>query len=254
MGGPARRLVLASVLNANWRAWLRLVVLVLVLLFGLGRRGPDLARNLGYIYLVRSGVVSASYSPQAEAFLEQAATTHPSAEWGLALLTRWQGDAARSRTHLQALIASESDRLPLLQALYTYDVALARQAWQQYGGQPLAAFWLGKALTVSDPPGAIVAYEQGLRLNGRDGVLWVELGWLYRRQGQYAEALHAYDQGCRRRDRGGNGCWQAGLLAEEMGLRDRAADYYRQTLQQIPGYDPAIERLNGLSRRNGAHN
>jgi tetratricopeptide (TPR) repeat protein len=235
--------------NANHRSWFRLAALALVLLFGLGRSGAALVGNLGYIYLVRSGVVSASYAAHAEAFLGQAARVQPSAEWGLALLARWQGDAARSRTHLQALLVrGELSRLPAVQALRTDDVALARQAWQQYGDQPLAAFWLGKALAASDPPGAIVAYEQGLRLNGRDGVIWVELGWLYRRQGQYAEALYAYDQGCRRRDRGGNGCWQAGLLAEELGLTDRAADYYRQTLQQIPGYGPAVERLNRLAR------
>lgn len=205
--------------------------------------------NLGYIYLLRAGLVTGEAAPRTVTNLQEAAAEgKSSALWGLGLLARWQGDEAASRALWEEELALSSRSIPMLHNLYRKDEAMARMVHQRYPQSQLTGFWLGETLTESDVAQAIAIYEETMALGPVDGVRWVELGWLYRRNGQNTQAMAAYDRGCRLHDRGGNGCWQAGLLSQELGLNEQAADYYRLTLTQIPNYGPALERLAGLGQ------
>jgi len=225
-----------------------LALLLIALLVGRSLAGAALL-NRGSVALLRAGVETASAGPVAARYLAQAARAgRLSALWGLGMLAHWQGDESRSRRLWRQQLARIPAPLPFLHILYPQDESLARAAHRLYPDSTLATFWLGEVLAGRDVDAAIALYVQALARSPQDGVRWVELGWLYRHNGQAQKALHAYDRGCRLRDRGGNGCWQAGLLAEELGQSAQAARYYRLTLRQIPGYTPALERLAGLGQ------
>lgn len=203
--------------------------------------------NGGYVGLLRAGLETASAAPAAVVSLERsAAAGRSSGLWGLGLLAQWQGDETHSRALWERELALSSRSIPLLRILYPRDEALAEKSYRRYPQDPLTGFWLGETLADKDVARAIAVYEKAMAQDAYDGVRWVELGVLYLRNGQTTEALAAYDRVCRLRDRGGNGCWQAGLLSEELGQTEQAASYYRLTLRQIPGYGPALDRLAGL--------
>lgn len=189
---------------------------------------------------------SAAQSAAAVDFSQAARGGRVTAHWGLALLAYHGGDQAAAQEEMRQLLLAAPERMGLVHTLYPQDEALARFAEQAHPEQAFAAFWVGETLAQKDLAQAIAAYERGVELAPLDGVRWVELGQLYRRNGQLERALHAYDRACRLRDRGGNGCWRAGLLSEALGQNGKAAAYYRLTLRQIPGYGPALERLEAL--------
>jgi len=68
--------------------------------------------------------------------------------------------------------------------------------------------------------------QHGLRLAPHDGLRWRLLGDVLR---PYApqKAIKAYLQSCHNGDPGSNGCYRAGLLAEELGDYRSAIRYYR---------------------------
>lgn len=203
--------------------------------------------NRGYVELVRAGWESAEAAPRAASYLGEAADAgQVSALWGTGMLARWQGNEAESRSLWLDQLSRSPAMLSLLYTLYRQDIPIAERAHELYPDNVLAAFWLGEAVAPQDLPRAIALYERALAMTPLNAVRWVELGWHYRHNQQYEAALAAYDRGCVLRDRGGNGCWQAGLLSQELGLNQQAADYYRLTLRQIPDYAPALERLTGL--------
>lgn len=203
--------------------------------------------NFGYVNLLRAGWVTARAADSATRLLWAAAERREDAAiWGLGMLARWQGDEAHSRSLWLHQLDSMPRHLSLFYVLFAGDQEFAQEAHRLYPRSWLAAYWLGEVMAPGDLPAAIALYEETLAEDSGNGVRWVELGWLYRRNGQHMEALVAYGRGCALRDRGGNGCWQAGLLSQELGLEEQAADYYRLTLRQIPNYAPALARLAGL--------
>lgn len=207
----------------------------------------DWRQNQGVLHLMAALLGAPAEQPRALAFLERAKQAgKQEARWGLGLLAYVRGAHDVAQEEFRALIVTAPERIRLVHTLYPDDVELARLAEESHPEQAFAAFWVGETLAQSDPTAAMAAYERGLRLDPTNGVRWVELGWLYRNHGRYQEALMAYNRACELRDRGGNGCWQAGLLSEELGQYADAARYYRLTLDQIPGYAPALVRLRAL--------
>ncbi len=223
-----------------------LALLVVALLVWPSLHGAVLL-NGGYIDLLQAGLVTASAAPAALGSLEKAvAAGQSSGLWGLGLLARWQGDEARSRKIWERELALTPRSIPLLRIFHPQDEALAQQSRLRYPQYSLTGFWLGEALADKDVAAALAVYEETIAQDPADGVRWVELGILYLRHGESDKALAAYDRGCRLRDIGGNGCWRAGLLSEELGQNAEAIHYYQLTLRQIPNYAPALERLVGL--------
>ena len=71
--------------------------------------------------------------------------------------------------------------------------------------------------------------------------MWVRLGRLREAAGDVEGALAAYDQGCFLVDAGKNGCPHAGRLYMEAGDYELAAERYRTSMKQLPGW-PRAER------------
>ncbi len=171
----------------------------------------------------------------------------PAGAWGLALLAGWRGDKAEQERLLRQVVVSSPERIPVARILSPANLALASLARETHPDQPLAIFWVAEIeASAGDRPAAIEAYKQALALTPKDGVRWVELGYLYRDNAQPDLALSALERACQLRDRGGNGCWQAGLLAESLGQTAEARRFYNETLDQIPNYQPALDHLKAL--------
>ena len=234
-----------------WKRWWW-VGIGLALAVGLWLDGDGMLLNLGAVRLLQaSSLLSAPSPARAEAadLLLRVADREPSAHWALALLAAGEGEDARRRTHLMALLTAKPGRLPLVRDAFPEDLVLARWAWEQEPHSPVAAFWLARLTAQQDREAALALYQEGLRLDPLASERWVELGMLYRQAGRLEEALAAFRHGCELRDTGGNGCWQAGLLAQEMGRLDLAEEFYARTLEQMPGYTPAATRLQEVTHR-----
>jgi tetratricopeptide (TPR) repeat protein len=158
--------------------------------------------------------------------------------WFEAALARCRDDEATARLHWAAGLQHSPRRLDAIRAAAPFDLELARLTADLYPDNPDAHFWLAEAYREQgDAVAAITAYEAGLALTPGDGLTWRILGDLYRDAGyDWQTVAQTYDRACFRFDIGGNGCLRAGRLYLEHEQYDIAADRYRQSLQQIPGF------------------
>ena len=206
--------------------------------------------NLGNLLLTRGLLRGEPVNSDGIRLLKEVAPIYPQAYWGLAFYSQGIGNRLEQTSYLVELLRYRFDRAILVRVIRPDDPEMAMVAWEYHPERSFSQFWLGEALIGSDPKRAAVLYQEGLEQVPFDGERWVELGWIYRRIDLLEDALLAYREGCRWKDRGGNGCWQAGQLAQQMGRIGEARYFYEETLQQIPGYTPALERLNSLHNLN----
>jgi tetratricopeptide (TPR) repeat protein len=106
-------------------------------------------------------------------------------------------------------------------------------------------FLFARILSKEAPDKAIELYREGLRYNPADGVRWKELAELLRKD-YPEEALNAYIKSCRLGDPGFHGCYNAGLIYEEMGNYQEAIKFYRLSKWQV-----SQERVPELEIKSG---
>ncbi len=83
---------------------------------------------------------------------------------------------------------------------------------------------------------------------------WLLLGHILAAQDRYAQALDAYNEGARLVPSDPQFTYQQGLMAEELGLLDKAASAYRRTLRLNPPDDAALGQLVFVERQRCAWN
>jgi tetratricopeptide (TPR) repeat protein len=123
-------------------------------------------------------------------------------------------------------------------ALAELDTTTALQIYKEFGLDDLAnisrtnnfeaIFILARVLSKDSPEKAIKLYRQGLQISPGDGVRWRELGDILRPNDPEG-AIDAYLHSCYYFDPGFNGCYRAGLTAEQMGDYQNAIRYYRRS-------------------------
>jgi len=86
----------------------------------------------------------------------------------------------------------------------------------------------------------VALFREGLALDPRDGLRWRELGDALRSLDP-KEAIEAYLQSCFNGDPGANGCYRAGLTAEQLSDYENAIRYYRYSR-----WEGALNRANQL--------
>lgn len=173
--------------------------------------------------------------------------------WFRAVVATCNGETAVAQTAMQEALATSPHYIDLVHALVPEDNTLASFAADHYPAEPQALFWLGDLLAgQGDADSAIVAYEQGLVGDRRNGLIWVRLGHLYEDKGDWQTAVHAYDNGCYYVDRGKNGCPAAGRLYLAHEQYQLAIQRYQTSLIQLPDWTPAkrglVEALLALGR------
>jgi tetratricopeptide (TPR) repeat protein len=177
--------------------------------------------------------------------------------WLRAIVAHCSGDTVAAQAAIQEALAASPRYVTLAHSLAPEDVTIAEFAAAQYPTDSEARFWSGDLLVEQgDVDKAMVAYEQGLTVDGRNGLIWVRLGRLYEDKGDWESAVNAYDQGCRHIDQGKNGCPAAGRLYMAHNQYELAAERYRESISQLPGWLPAkrglVEALLALGRTDEA--
>jgi len=91
-----------------------------------------------------------------------------------------------------------------------------------------------------NPTQAIQAYETGLAQQPeKNANAWLSAGRLYEAEGDWERAVQAYNQACYYVDQAKHGCHNAGRLYLEHEQYELAAQRYRDSLVQLPGWHRA---------------
>ena len=136
------------------------------------------------------------------------------------------------------------DRLEVIRAAQPNNLELAYQAASLYPQNHYAQFWLAENLTeAGDKSGAIKAYENGLLWDKKNGLAWRKLGDLYNQEGDWENAVKAYDQACKLVDLGKNGCFMSGTIYLDHGYYDLAENKFRKSVDQLPDWLPSKKGL-----------
>lgn len=157
--------------------------------------------------------------------------------WFLGHLARSRGDIPVRDAAWRDVIRCDPGYVAFLMKILPDDAPLALYATQ---AQPTAAsgwFWLAEirggfiaynftAVTDANRSEITALLQRGLALDPGDGLRWRELGDLLRPNDPQA-AIAAYLQSCFHGDPGSNGCWLAGLTAEQLGDLPNAIRYLR---------------------------
>lgn len=147
--------------------------------------------------------------------------------WLGSMIAHAAGRAAESENEWRAAIECGPIYVQMLFALAPDNERLAQQAVDHYPQSATALFWLAKIRSELDPNAALALYRRGLTIEPGASARWRELGDLLRMRGEFDAALDAYLQSCYHGDFGSNGCWQAGLTAEQHGDIESAIKYLR---------------------------
>ncbi len=155
-----------------------------------------------------------------------------------------RGDESAAGSAFLEAAAQPGARVDVLRAHRPDDLALAQAAIAHHPDAPAAHFWLGDALLAAGETGqARQTYEAGLALDRREADIWVRLARLYETQGDLPAAAEAYSQACGHLDSGKNGCLHAGRLYLALGDYALAELRYRESIVQLPGYEPSFRGL-----------
>jgi predicted Zn-dependent protease len=177
--------------------------------------------------------------------------------WLQAIIVKCAGDTTVNQAALKKALAIAPSYIELVRTQAPENLTLARSAVEHYPTEPIALFWLADLLAEQeDTDDAIDAYERGLVGDEQNGLMWVRLGRQYEEKGDWETAVQAFDKGCHYVDQGKNGCPAAGRLYLAHNQYELAAQRYRDSLLQLPGYAPAkrglVEALLALGRTDEA--
>lgn len=137
--------------------------------------------------------------------------------------------------------------------LVTLDPQRAKELYRNLGvaeltanGQPgsvEALFLWARIIGQESPEEAIELYREAFQLKAYDSIHWREFGDLLRVSYPDA-AIEAYLKSCEYGDAGSNGCYRAGLTAEQLGDFQAAIRYYR-----LSRWSGALERADQLEQQ-----
>lgn len=214
------------------------LILMLAVLWRSGQLTLSWRRNvfaLGtHSYCIKPSLASEKIS-QLDGFAQT-----PGSAWFEAINTLCDGGIEGHKNAVKAAIAGYPERIFIVKTFLPHDQELAQYAAQTHPDNAQAQFWLGDILIEqNDTQGGITAYQNGLQHQPGDGLSWMKLGRLHEAQGDWESAIDAYDQACFYVDDGKNGCPNAGRLYHEHGLYKLAADRFKRSTGQLPGWLPA---------------
>jgi tetratricopeptide (TPR) repeat protein len=186
---------------------------------------------------------SISQMSSAQAALADINQKNCGSNWMLGWTERGLGNFTGQEQAWGDLVQCQEDYTPLL-----LRIAPAREDWAQasvlwHSQDARAWFWLASTRKPNNPQAAIQLYETGLRLYPFDTLNWIELGDLLSESDPKA-AIQAYLHACLNGDPGSNGCYRAGLTAEQLGDVPSAIRYYRYSQ-----WSGAQERANQLEQQ-----
>jgi hypothetical protein len=138
----------------------------------------------------------------------------------------------------QLAAACDPQYVALMQRMHTDDLSLAQIALASQPGSAESWFWAGDLL----PEKKIEYYQKGLAIEAWDGKRWLSLGDALQSK-DIEQAMQAYLNACKNGDPGYHGCARAGSMAEQLGLYQKAIEFYR--LSAYPRVREKADALEG---------
>jgi hypothetical protein len=237
----------------NKVAWLVLTGFLCIGIFQVEPLHLQFSRNMADLAASAGFLADSSQLPAATKMLNELSASDCREGWLLGLAYDRLGQTMERERSWGILPSCPSDYVTLLYGLRIENPDWAMQALAAHPGNPDAWFWAAYTLTgniqvdgrteLIDPEDydrVIWIYRQGLALDRGNSIAWRELGDLLHDRDPKG-AIEAYLQSCYHGDRGSNGCYRAGLTAEEGGDYKNAIQYYR-----LSRWSVARERANRL--------
>lgn len=236
--------------NVAWSSRRIVIVLTLgcCLILGWGLR-HRLAFNLATLQVAHALFVDPEQ--QSEALQRMQGHTEGSCHghYFVARLADAQGDVSRRDAAYSSLLSCSDDFDDLVAFLLPEHHVLATEAHRQHPQNPAAHLWRARQLakgTASQRQRAQAMFRSALALDPSNGRAWIELGQLLHHQNR-RKALIAYAEACKRGDYYGQGCWQAGAAAIELGDLEAAIQFYRTS--RMPGSQAFAQGLEAQRKR-----
>lgn len=110
---------------------------------------------------------------------------------------------------------------------YPLERNLAELAVQMYPDDTFPLYWLAESMGKKTTPEKKPIFERILAINPKDGVAWRYMGIIYVTEKNIPAAIQAHINSCMYGDPGSNGCFNAGVLFEQIGDYENALYYYR---------------------------
>jgi tetratricopeptide (TPR) repeat protein len=184
-------------------------------------------RNMVHLQVLQS---SFSMDRQAKTIaadlLKQQASSDCRNNW---LLSQLYDDQEQQTSIYQTVMACSQDYWPLVLSVRPTNLALATQAVELKPQDSSAWLWLARSQDTKDPNVALPSYLKVVNLNQYNGLAWCRIGTIYWSQSKFEQAKSAYLNCCKNEDPGGNGCFNAGRMAETLGDPRQAIEYYRMS-------------------------
>lgn len=158
------------------------------------------------------------------------------AHWMATLQAQAQGELQERDQAFQLAAACDPQYVAFMQRMHPDDLSLAQIALASQPGSAESWFWVGDLL----PEKKIEYYQTGLEIEARNGERWLSLGDALQSK-DFEQAMQAYLNACKNGDPGYHGCLRAGLMAEQLGLYQKAIEYYR-----LSAYSRVREKADAL--------
>ncbi len=163
--------------------------------------------------------------------------------WQVILMAYANNDRSEIEADWKHLLDCTPNAIDWLFEMFPEREDMAGEAAILYPKEPLAWFWLGEqANQAVNPQRALQYYSETIRLDPANGLAWCRLGNIHEDQEQLQTAMVDYWQCCLNGDRGSNGCYGAGRIAEKLGDIPAAIQYYRHS-----HWLPALQRADALA-------
>lgn len=231
------------------RARLAAAALTVLVLLAVWSQRPRLGFNLAMLKSARALLVDPGQQPDALDDMQQRAGAFCHGHYFEGRLADALGRSAQRDAAYRQLFHCTDGLDDLVAFLLPDHVELAQDAYRQHPQSAAAHLWRARQLAKgndTDRHQARVLFRTALDLDSSNGRAWVELGHVLYHHSR-REALIAYAEACERGDYYGQGCWQAGATARELGDLEAAIGYYRTS--RMPGSHAFAQGLEAQWKR-----
>lgn len=147
-------------------------------------------------------------------------------------------------SELVSLLACSPMHMRMLQRAYPENAELAQLAIDLYPNHTAPLYWFINATDPKISASSKPLVERILEINPRDGLAWRYLGIILINEGDIPAAIEAHINCCFNGDPGANGCYNAGRLYEQVGVYEKAINFYR--LSRHEPYRVNADRLEEM--------
>lgn len=226
-----------------------MVTVAVLLVFLVWSQRPRIDFNLAMLQSARALLVDPDLQTDALQDMQHRTESFCRGHYVAGRLANALGQATQRDDAYRQLFQCTDSLDDLVAFLLPDHIELAQDAYRRHPRSAAAHLWRARQLTQGNDTDRLHArglFRTALELDPSNGRAWVELGHLLYHHNK-REALIAYAEACVRGDYYGQGCWQAGATARELGDLEAAIGYYRTS--RMPGSHAFAQGLEAQWKR-----